>query len=132
MGSPRALVADDDTDVLAVVSEAIASLGFNVKSVENGGALIDCLASDGPFDLIVTDVSMPWMDSLKTLRSIRTAGVTTPVIVMTALTDEQIPTRVQALGANAILLRKPFGLDELTSAVQRLIAYEPQRAERYT
>ena len=132
MGSHRALVADDDADVLTVVSEAIASLGFDVKSVENGGALIDCLASDGPFDLIVTDVSMPWMDSLKTLRSIRTAGVTTPVIVMTALTDEQIPTRVQALGANAILLRKPFGLDELTSAVQRLNAYEPQRAERYT
>jgi len=125
----RVLVADDDADMLAAVSDALASLGFDVLSVESGAGLIDRLAMDGPFDLIVTDISMPWMDSLKTLRSIRTAGVTTPVVVMTALTDEQIPARVQALGANAVLLRKPFGLDELAAAAQRLIARPPE-AER--
>jgi DNA-binding response OmpR family regulator len=114
------LVADDDADMLTAVSEAMASLGFDVLSVDNGAGLIDCLASEGPFDLIVTDISMPWMDSLKTLRSVRSAGVTTPVIVITALTDEQIPTRVQALGANAILLRKPFDLDELAAAARRM------------
>ena len=113
-------MADDDADMLTAVSEALASLGFDVLSVDNGAGLIDCLASDGPFDLIVTDISMPWMDSLKTLRSVRSAGVTTPVIVITALTDEQIPTRVQALGANAILLRKPFDLDELAAAARRM------------
>ena len=116
----RVLVADDDIDMLAAVSDALASLGFDVVSVDSGAGLIDCLATDGPFDLIVTDISMPWMDSLKTLRSIRTAGVTTPVIVITALTDEQIPNRVQALGANSILLRKPFDLDELAAAAQRM------------
>ena len=116
----RVLVADDDTDMLTAVSDALASLGFDVLSVDSGAGLIDCLASDGPFDLIVTDISMPWMDSLKTLRSVRSAGVTTPVIVITALTDEQIPTRVQALGANAILLRKPFDLDELAAAARRM------------
>jgi len=126
----RVLVADDDADMLAAVSDALASLGFDVLSVESGAGLIDRLAMDGPFDLIVTDISMPWMDSLKTLRSIRSAGVTTPVVVMTALTDEQIPARVQALGANAVLLRKPFGLDELASAAQRLIASGPPEAER--
>ena len=113
-------MADDDADMLTAVSDALASLGFDVLSVDNGAGLIDRLASDGPFDLIVTDISMPWMDSLKTLRSVRAAGVTTPVIVITALTDEQIPTRVQALGANAILLRKPFDLDELAAAARRM------------
>jgi DNA-binding response OmpR family regulator len=125
----RVLVADDDADMLAAVSDALASLGFDVLGVENGAGLIDRLAMDGPFDLIVTDISMPWMDSLKTLRSIRSAGVTTPVVVMTALTDEQIPARVQALGANAVLLRKPFGLDELAAAAQRLIASGPHATE---
>ena len=114
------LVADDDLDMLAAVSDALGSLGFDVLSVDSGAGLIDCLATDGPFDLIVTDISMPWMDSLKTLRSIRTAGVTTPVIEITALTDVQIPNRVQALGANAILLRKPFDFDELAAAAQRM------------
>ena len=114
MGIPaRVLVADDDADMLAAVSDALASLGFDVLGVENGAGLIDRLA----------------MDSLKTLRSIRSAGVTTPVVVMTALTDEQIPARVQALGANAVLLRKPFGLDELAAAAQRLIASGPHATE---
>lgn len=113
-------MADDDLDMLAAVSDALGSLGFDVLSVDSGAGLIDCLVTDGPFDLIVTDISMPWMDSLKTLRSIRTAGVTTPVIVITALTDVQIPNRVQALGANAILLRKPFDFDELAAAAQRM------------
>jgi len=116
----RVLVADDDADMLTAVSDAMASLGFDVLSVDSGAGLIDCLANDGPFDLIVTDISMPWMDSLKALRSIRSAGITTPVIVITALTDVQIPNRVQALGANAILLRKPFDLDELAVAARRM------------
>ena len=116
----RVLVADDDVDMLAAVSDALSRLGFDVLSVDSGAGLIDCLATEGPFDLIVSDISMPWMDSLKTLRSIRTAGVTTPVIVITALTDVQIPNRVQALGANAILLRKPFDFDELAAAAQRM------------
>jgi DNA-binding response OmpR family regulator len=45
--------------------------------------------------------------------------VATPVIVMTGLGDEGIPTQVQALG-RAILLRKPFELDELDAAVAML------------
>lgn len=130
MVSARVLVADDDADMLAAVSDALSSLGFEVRSVDNGAGLIDCLATDGPFDLLVTDISMPWMDSLKTLRSIRTAGVTTPVIVITALTDAQIPSRVQALGANAILLRKPFDLDELAAAAQRMTAGSPAGTEQ--
>jgi CheY-like chemotaxis protein len=126
----RVLVADDDADVLAAVSDALASLGFTVLSVDSGAGLIDSLATDGPFDLIVTDISMPWMDSLKALRSIRSAGVTTPVIVITALTDEQIPNRVQALGANAVLLRKPFDLDELAAAARRMTNGDLTGAER--
>ena len=130
MVPPRVLVADDDADVLAAVSDALASLGFAVLSVDSGAGLIDSLALDGPFDLIVTDISMPWMDSLKTLRSIRSAGVTTPVIVITALTDEQIPNRVHALGANAILLRKPFDLDELAAAARRMTNGDRTGADR--
>ena len=59
-------MADDDADMLTAVSDALASLGFDVLSVDNGAGLIDRLASDGPFDLIVTDISMPWIDRKST------------------------------------------------------------------
>lgn len=118
----RVLVADDDPAMLGAVADALARRGFEVVRAESGAELVDQLANEGPFELIVSDISMPWMDGLKTLRSIRTAGVATPVIVMTALRGQQIPAQVRALGANALLLRKPFALDELDAAVTSLLS----------
>ncbi len=107
--------------MLAAVSDALSGLGFDIAKAESGSGLIDRLAIDGPFDLIVTDVSMPWMDGVRALRSIRSAGVTTPVVVMTALKDSAISTHVRALGANSVLLRKPFDFGELAEAVMELV-----------
>jgi two-component system response regulator MprA len=122
MAAPaRVLVADDDPEMLSAVADALARLGCDVTRAESGADLVDRLANEGLFDLIVSDISMPWMDGLKTLRSMRTAGLSTPVIVMTALNDEQIPAQVRALGPNAVLLRKPFELDDLEAAVAKLV-----------
>jgi len=109
--------------MLGAVDDALARLGYEVVRAGSGADLVDQLANQGPFDLIVSDISMPWMDGLKALRSLRSAGLATPVIVMTALTDQQIPAQVQALGPQAILLRKPFELDELEAAVAMLVSH---------
>jgi CheY-like chemotaxis protein len=116
--------------MLEAVAVALARLGFEVVRADSGAALVDRLATEGPFDLIVSDISMPWMDGLKTLRSMRTAGLGTPIIVMTALKDQHIPTQAQALGPNAVLLRKPFELDELEAAVAILIPAVMSTADR--
>lgn len=108
--------------MLGAVADVLERLGDEVVRAGSGAELVDRLATDGPFDLIVTDISMPWMDGLKALRSMRTAGLATPVIVMSALGDEQIPDQVRALGSKSVFLRKPFGLEELQAAVARLIA----------
>jgi len=51
----------------------------------------------------------------------RAAGVATPIIVMTALTDDGIPAQVHALGERTAFLRKPFELSELESAISTLL-----------
>jgi CheY-like chemotaxis protein len=117
----RVLVAEDDPAMMRTISHALAVLGYAVVRAESGAELIDQLAGQGPFDLIVTDISMPWMDGLNAIRSIRTAGLATPVIVITALGDRDIPTQVQAL-SHAILLRKPFELHELEGALASLVS----------
>jgi DNA-binding response OmpR family regulator len=114
------LVSDDDPAMVGVVADALERLGYAVARANSGADLVDHYAHEGPFDLIISDVSMPWMDGLKTLRLMRTAGVTTPVIVMTALSNDQIPAQVHALGARTKLLRKPFDLDELEATVATL------------
>jgi DNA-binding response OmpR family regulator len=68
---------------------------------------------------------MPWMSGLQAIRSTRAAGLATSVIVMTGLTDARIPAQVQALGKDAVLLRKPFELTELEAAASMLLSAKP-------
>jgi len=118
----RVLVADDDPQLLDAVCEALTGLDADVVRATSGADLIEQLATAGPFDLVVTDVSMPWMSGLQAVRSTRAAGLATSVIVMTALADPRIPAQVKSLGANAVLLRKPFELDDLEAAAEKLLS----------
>jgi CheY-like chemotaxis protein len=122
LSDARILVADDDPLLLDAVTDALSGLGARVTRAATGAELVDELAAAGPFDLVITDVAMPWMSGLTAMRAARTAGLGTAVIVMTARQDEQIPAQVRALGQNAVLLRKPFGLDELEKIASKLIA----------
>jgi two-component system CheB/CheR fusion protein len=118
----RVLVADDDPQLLETVCEALTRLKADVVQASSGADLIEQLATAGPFDLVVTDISMPWMSGLQAMRSTRAAGIAMSVIVMTGLTDPRIAAQVKSLGANAVLLRKPFTLDDLEAAASRLLA----------
>jgi DNA-binding NtrC family response regulator len=118
----RILVADDDPALLDSVGDALARMGADVTRASDGAELIENLADKGPFDLIVTDVAMPWMTGVQAIHATRSAGLGTSVIIMTALSDEAISGRVSALGENVAFLRKPFGLGELESMVSRLLA----------
>jgi DNA-binding response OmpR family regulator len=59
------------------------------------------------------------------MHAVRTAGVGTSVIFMTALADERIPSQVRALGENALLLRKPFDVSQLVATASTLLARRP-------
>ena len=114
-------MADDDVELLGSVCECFTGLGANVIRASNGADLIEQLAIAGPFDLIVTDINMPWMNGLEAIRSTRAAGLATSVIVMTALADERIAAQVKSLGTNAVLLRKPFTPSELETTASALV-----------
>ena len=130
----RVLIADDDPQLLEALAESLEELGATVARAHTGAELIDRLAERGPFDLVVTDIAMPWMTGLNSVRAARTAGLGMPVIVITALHDEAIPAEVKALGRNAVLLHKPFDIKELESAVEKLLGaqkpHQKQPAER--
>lgn len=114
MKRPRALIADDDPDLLDVVSCILDRFGIDAMCVALGGELAK-LADNGPFDLIVMDVAMPWLTGVHVIHAARIAGATCPVIVMTVpgVTHEQ----VVALGQAVYVLRKPFSLAQLEAAL---------------
>jgi DNA-binding response OmpR family regulator len=116
----RIAIADDDPDSLALLHVALASPTTEICEATNGVELVQLLLADEPFDLVVTDVLMPWLEGLQVLRSARVAEYTTPVLLITGLTRPDLQATVDGLG-NAKLLRKPFGISELRSAVFELV-----------
>jgi CheY-like chemotaxis protein len=123
------LVADDDPVMLASVSQAMETLGYEVTRAEDGDEFLQHVAEHGPFTLLVTDVSMPWMTGLQVAHSVRAAGVETPVIVMTGLAISA--AHVATLGQHAQLLRKPFDLRQLRAAVEQLVPTQSAHRERH-
>lgn len=117
----RIVIADDDPDSLELLKMALANPQIEICEAANGAELVDLLAEGGPFDLVVTDVLMPWMEGLQVLLSARAAEIRTPVLVITGLTRPDLQDKVDHLG-NAKLLRKPFAIPELRAAVADLMA----------
>ncbi|MEO8841026.1 MAG: response regulator [Kofleriaceae bacterium] len=110
------IVADDDVDTRELVTVALRSRAIEIHIATNGAELLEQTRDLGPFDLIVTDVQMPIMGGLEAIATLRALGVDTPVLVMTG--HANVPT---ALGSNVALLRKPFQVSELRSAVDQLL-----------
>jgi CheY-like chemotaxis protein len=121
LSGARVLVADDDPELLDAIATAFDRLDAEVVRAGTGAELVDRLADSGPFDLVVSDIAMPWMTGISALRAARTAGLTMSLIVITALRDRTIPEEVKALGGNVVLLHKPFELKALESAAVKLL-----------
>lgn len=116
----RVLVADDDLDMRQVIRQILESLGAEVHEASSGVALLSRLADDRDFDLVVTDVRMPWMSGEHVVRMARTAGFDVPVLIMTAFADDGLRRAVEALPGSA-LLEKPFDMRDLVSWARKIL-----------
>lgn len=116
---PRVLVVEDDPALAQALALALSRRGFNVAQATNGKSALE-RASGESFAAIILDLTLPEMDGLEVLQSMRNKGVTTPVIVLTA--RGTVGDRVQGLRLGADdYLPKPFDLDELEARVLALL-----------
>jgi two-component system OmpR family response regulator len=124
--SVRVLLAEDDPRLAAVLVQGLEEAGWQVEAVADGmAAWTRALDRDGP-DVLLLDRMLPGLDGLTVCRRLREAGVTTPVLVLTA--RGEVRDRIQGLDAGADdYLAKPFDLDELLArlrALRRRAAYD--------
>ena len=110
------LVVDDDPTILATVSEVLDMEGFAVVTAANGAEALAAVDQRQP-SLVLLDMRMPVLDGWGFMRAVRERGLTLTVVVMTAAADARRWGR--EIGAQAVLA-KPFDIDELVRAVQRL------------
>src|SRR5581483_7662015 len=122
----KILIADDDSSIRLVLSQAFSRLGYQVRATGNATTLLKWV-SDGEGDLVVTDVVMPDENVFNVLPRIRKQRPKLPVIVMSA--QNNLITAVNAADAGAFdYIPKPFDLDDMTSAARRALA-RPADAE---
>jgi two-component system OmpR family response regulator len=119
----KLLLVEDDIEAAAYLKRALQEAGHTVD-VANSGRDGLMLAAGEPYDVIVLDRLLPEIDGLAILRTIRAAGVKTPVLLLTALGG--IDDRVEGLEAGGDdYLVKPFAFAELLARVNALARRPP-------
>lgn len=121
----RIILAEDDTELRALVRDALRADGYEVTEVANGRqlrSLLDAAISGQDhrgIDLIITDNRMPKCTGLDVLTLLRDRDWATPVILITAFGTKEIHEEAMRLGV-AEVFDKPFKLQSLRAAAKRL------------
>lgn len=116
----KVAIADDDAETLDLLSEILRGPTTTIYKAASGAELVVLLSQHGPFDLIVTDVDMPWMDGIAAVKSARGSEFQSPVLVISGLSRPDLPAEVARLG-NARFLRKPILVSDVRKAVRELL-----------
>jgi len=112
------LLIEDDTKTLEFLRAGLEPEGYAVTTAEDGRAGLITAAS-GSFDLLIIDRLLPGLDGIALVRTLRGAGIQTPILFLTALGG--IDDRVEGLRAGGDdYLVKPFALEELSARVAAL------------
>lgn len=110
------LVVDDEPDIRATVSAMLEIEGYRVMEATNGADALAAIERTTP-DLILLDMRMPVLDGWGFADELRRRGLRIPIVVMTAARDAA--TWAAQIAASDYLA-KPFGFDDLISAIQRV------------
>jgi EAL domain-containing protein (putative c-di-GMP-specific phosphodiesterase class I) len=117
--SARILVADDEPQILRMVTRILTSAGFDVIPASNGREAARLL-SQQTFDAVLTDVSMPEMTGVELLRAARATDLDVPILLMTGAPDVETATEAVRQGA-CDYISKPFLPIALERSVRRAV-----------
>lgn len=115
----RILLAEDDPLLGDGLKAGLQQAGFQVDWVRDGVAAERELAAE-PYEAAVLDLGLPRRDGLDVLKAVRAAGITRPVLVLTA--RDTVPDRIRGLdgGADDYVV-KPVDLHELAARLRALV-----------
>lgn len=122
----RVLLAEDDLRIASFVLKGLREEGYLVDHVPDGEMALDFVrsAEAAPYDLIILDVLMPRKDGIAACRELRTRGLHTPILMLTAL--DSLNDRVRGLDSGADdYLVKPFAFPELMARLRALMRRMP-------
>ena len=127
----KVLLADDEKDILEVMSKKIRMEGYEVVTAQDGLAAWGLIVSESP-DVILLDLTMPKMDGFAVLKKLRTnppADKWQPVIIVSGLNELEDMQKGLALEADHYIT-KPCRIDDILKAIRLMVSLIPQRKSK--
>ncbi|MBS3945790.1 MAG: response regulator transcription factor [Melioribacter sp.] len=115
----RILVLEDEKKVASFIKKGLEEELYKVDTAFNGKEGLE-LTYSNEYDLIISDIMMPFMNGIDYVREIRKGGITTPVLLLTV--KDSTKSKIEGLDSGADdYLTKPFLFEELTARVRALL-----------
>jgi two-component system OmpR family response regulator len=125
-GGPRILVVDDEPYITDLLGAALRFEGFEVDVASSGGEAVS-LAQTRRHHLVLLDVLLPDMEGTEVCRRLRTDGIGTPVLFLTARDATEDKVAGLTVGGDDYVT-KPFSLDELVARIHAVLRRTSHRA----
>jgi two-component system chemotaxis response regulator CheY len=124
----KILVVDDSPSMRRILQTTLKAAGYDVTDAPNGKEALEAIKLK-LFDLVLTDLSMPIMDGLTLIRSLRmlSAYKNVPIVVLTTEVNPEKIKQAKELGATGWVV-KPFDGAQLLGAVRKVLARRPDPA----
>ena len=124
----KILIAEDDRELRQLFEHVLVKNGYSVRGVSDGQEALDAMDEEY-FNLIISDIMMPVMDGYTLVRSLREAGGTTPVLLITAK-DAFDDMRMGFLSGTDDYMVKPVNVNEMVLRVSALLRRAQMISER--
>jgi CheY-like chemotaxis protein len=127
-GTEKLLLIDDDSMLRDTMFQLLANLGYKVQVAAGGVDALKILDSSPSFvpEVVLMDVVMPGLSGVPLFQEIRKRLPSTPIILMSGYSADQMVTDLLAAGAQE-LIQKPFPIEALAGAIRRAADGEPVR-----
>ncbi len=115
----KVLIVEDDADISGLIEIHLKDMGFETLIANRGDTALEIALTEA-FDFIILDIMLPGKDGLEVCRELRASKLKTPILMLTARSEEIDKILGLEMGADDYLT-KPFSIRELTARVKAIL-----------
>lgn len=115
----KLIVVDDDTIMLRAIKTMLSRHGYQVFATTDAEDALDAIQEE-EFDLVISDIMMPYVSGIELLSAIKKINKTIPIIIISALDQQEVIFTAFQEGAKDFV-KKPIDLNELLLRVNRVL-----------
>ena len=120
LNTPRILVGDDESQICRLVRDVLKPAGYVVDVTQNGSEFLEKYHA-GAYSLLIVDTILLHTSGMEVVMKLRDRGDSVPIILMSGPSREADRVEPFAFTYRVDVLRKPFGVGDLRSAVSRAL-----------